>query len=398
VTLHPIGAATLFCVLSAAPAAGNAASRELRRQGYEQAYQLDHDQAVQTLRQAVQADPTDAATHRAIATITWLNLLFKRGALTVDDYFGAMTRANVNLKQPPPELAAMFREHAARALTLAEGELGKNPRSVEARFEVSAAVAQLAAYTATVEGRALSGFKSARRAYDEAEWVLSRNPARKDAGFIVGSYRYIVANLALPVRLLAYVVGFGGDRERGIRMVEEAAGYVSDLQTEAKIALVFIYNRERRYEDALRILRDLQRQFPKNRLLWLEAGATTLRAGRPREALTTIQDGMVRLAGDARARSFGEEALWQFKLGMTYVVLNRREEALAALRQAHRLESRGWVRGRTHTELGKLRDLAGDRTGAKGEYANAALECERDNDSVGLREARRLMDQAYTGR
>ena len=61
-------------------------------------------------------------------------------------------------------------------------------------------------------------FRSAREAYDEHEQVLALEPHRKDAGLIVGTYRYIVATLSLPLRWVAYVAGFGGDRERGMRL------------------------------------------------------------------------------------------------------------------------------------------------------------------------------------
>lgn len=385
-----IGIALVF-VACGTVAQANPASRELRRQGYEQVSQLDYDRALATFRRAIAADPTDPACYRAIAQITWMNLLFRRGALTVDDYLGTTTRPSLNLKQPPAEMAAIFHDNLTRAMQLAEATLRSSPGNSEARFEVGAAVAQLAAYTATVEGGLLSGFKAARRAFDEHERVLNREPGRKDAGFIVGAYRYIVANLALPLRVMAYVVGFGGDRDRGIRLVEGAAHYASDLQTDAKIALVFIYNRERRFDDASRVLRDLRRLYPKNRLFWLEGGATALRAGRASDAEALLTEGIKKLAGDTRPRAFGEEALWHYKLGATLVVLGRREDARRALSTAHSLPSRDWVRGRTHTEVGKLQDLAGNRVGAKAEYVRAMALCERDNDTIGAREARRFL-------
>ena len=43
-----------------------------------------------------------------------------------------------------------------------------------------------------------------------------------------------------------------------------------------------MYNRERRYDDALRVLQELRRLYPRNRLVVLEAGSTALRAGRGR--------------------------------------------------------------------------------------------------------------------
>jgi hypothetical protein len=47
--------------------------------------------------------------------------------------------------------------------------------------------------------------------------VLSLDPTRKDAGLTVGTYRYIVSTLSVPLRLMAYVAGFGGGRSAASR-------------------------------------------------------------------------------------------------------------------------------------------------------------------------------------
>ena len=118
----------------------------------------------------------------------------------------------------------------------------------------------------------LSAFRAAREAYDEHEQVLSLAPQRRDAGLVVGTYRYIVATLSLPIRWVAYVAGFGGGRERGLSLVEGAANYSGENQTDARFALTLLYNRERRYDDALKQLAVLRETYPRNRLVWLESG------------------------------------------------------------------------------------------------------------------------------
>ena len=81
--------------------------------------------------------------------------------------------------------------------------------------------------------------------------MLQLDPSRKDAGLIVGTYRYIVSTLSTPLRMMAYVAGFGGGRERGIQMLQETAAAGGENRTDAMFALVLVYNRERRYDDAL---------------------------------------------------------------------------------------------------------------------------------------------------
>jgi tetratricopeptide (TPR) repeat protein len=243
-----------------------------------------------------------------------------------------------------------------------------------------------------VDGSALGAFRAAREAYNEHERVMALDPRRKDAGLIVGTYRYVVAVLALPLRWMAYVAGFGGGKERGLRLIEEASEYVSDSQTDARFALILIYNRERRYDDALKQLRLLRERYPRNRLAWLETGSTSLRAGRPAEAERVLSDGISRFAKDTRPKMFGEDALWLYKRGAARAALGHNAEARLDLEQALKAEGRAWVHGRSHIELGKLAAKAGNQAAAREEFRAAIPLCESDNDEDYAEIARGLMD------
>src|SRR5438045_3561284 len=127
------------------------------------------------------------------------------------------------------------------AALLATGRsAGANAASDGLRAKASAHVYNLE------HAEALAAFREA--VGDEP--VLSLDPRRKDAGLFVGTYRYIVATLALPLRMMAYVVGFGGNREKGLHLIEDAANYSGENQTDARFALILLYNREKRYADA----------------------------------------------------------------------------------------------------------------------------------------------------
>ncbi len=241
-----------------------------------------------------------------------------------------------------------------------------------------------------MEGRLLAGFRAARRSYDEQQLVLQLDPRRKDAGLIVGTYRYLVSTLSLPMRLMAYVAGFGGGKELGLRMVEETVQAGGENRTDAEFALVLLYNRERRYEDAMRVLADLRRRYPRNRLVVLEEGATATRANRPAEAEALLTEGLAMLAHDPRARIPGEEALWHYKRSVARVALRRREDALADLRITLAPGGAGWVQGRAHIEMARLALQQGDRAGADREISAAIGACERANDPICVAEAKRL--------
>ena len=154
------------------PAPGQDGIAALRARAFELAYTLDHDEAVAMLRKGLERSPEDPSLHRALASILWLNLLFRRGAVTVDHYLGSFSRTQIELRKPPPDLDAQFMEHLARAIELAERRVAANPRDAQAHYDLGAAVALRSSYIATVEGKMLAGFKAARRAFDEHENVV----------------------------------------------------------------------------------------------------------------------------------------------------------------------------------------------------------------------------------
>jgi tetratricopeptide (TPR) repeat protein len=383
-----------FAVLVAAvavPALANPESEALRAKAANYTYNLEHDLALATFRQAVAADPQDPGAYRGLASSLWLSITFRRGNMTVDDYLGRPNKPNANpLPTPPVDTVAGFRVAIEKAIALARERIARNSKDADAHYQLGAAVGLRASYTATVDGSVMGAFRAAREAYDEEEQALVLQPQRKDAGLIIGTYRYIVAALSLPLRMVAYAAGFGGGKEKGINQIEEAAAYGGDNQTEARFALILLYNREKRYDEALKVLASLRERYPRNRLVWLESGSTSLRAGRAGEAERFLTDGLTRFAGDPRPRMFGEDALWRYKRGAALAALGR-PDAEADLRKSLSLDGRKWVHARSHLELGKLALKAGHKAAAAVELRAAIPLAESDNDPLTSEEARRLL-------
>lgn len=136
------------------------------------------------------------------------------------------------------------------------------------------------------------------------------------------------------------------------------------------------------------MLATLRQRFPRNRILWLETGATALRAGRPADAERALSEGIAKLGADARPRMFGEVALWHYKRGMARVRLQQYTPAEADLRIAVSNDGRPWVKGRAHTELARAAIARGDPTSAKREAELGITLAESDEDRSGARQAR----------
>lgn len=369
---------------------GGRRAAELRAKGVELGYNLDHAAALEALEQAIAADPAHPSAYRLLAATMWISLLFKQGAVTAEDFLGQATSSGA----PRPAAADVdkrFRESLNKAIAIGEARLRERGQSdVDAHYQIGAAYGFLATYTATVEGL-MSALGPSRRANSEHNRVLKLDPNRKDAGLVVGLHRYGVSTLGFFSRVAAGILGFEGDRASGIRLVEEAAATPSDVQTNARFVLVVIYNRESRFADALRIIRQLQQQYPRNRLLWLEEAGTALRAGRPAESKAAVDRGLAMCATDRRPRAFGEDARWRYQHGLALAALDQRDAAEAEFRAALTGESREWLRGRAHFELGRLASLGSDNRRALAEFREALSLCGVAKDETCLKDTRSLM-------
>lgn len=369
------------------------ASLALRLRASNELYNLDEEAALTTWRQAVQTDPADAAAWRGLAGALLAHIAMLRGTMTVDSYLGRVTTDEVRTTPPPSELTREFDAAIARSVSLARALVAARPRDAHARYELGAAIGLRASYLATIDGSLLGALRAAREAFDANERALALDPSRADAGLIVGTYRYLVSTLSMPMRVLAYTVGFGGGHERGLALIERAAEYHGDNQTDARLVLVLLDNRDGHYDKALEQLAILRAQYPRNRLFWLETASTLLRAGRATDAERMLNEGFAMLEHDSRPRMLGEDALWYYRRGMSRVQLSRPTEARADFERALGARGRPWVEGRAHLELGRLALQHGTPQEARRHLLAASTLGDSDRDGLSAASARELMKQ-----
>jgi tetratricopeptide (TPR) repeat protein len=378
------------------PVAASPASEALRTRASDELYNLDDERALTTWREATAADPQDAAAWRGLASAILAHIGMLRGTMTVDSYLGRVATRDVTLPPPPAALASEFNNAINRATEIARRQVAAHSNDAQAYYELGSAVGIRASYMATVDGGVVAAFRAAREAFNAHEKVLELNPARADAGLIVGTYRYLVSTMSMPMRWMAYVAGFGGGKERGLEMVEKAAAYDGDNRSDARIALILLYNREARWDAALNVLAQLRQRYPRNRLLWLETGSTLLRARRFADAERVLNEGMAMLARDNRPRMLGEDALWFYRRGAARAELGRTADAQADLTHALAAQGRKWVEGRVHLELGRIAMKQSNAAAAR-EHLQAAITLgESDRDGATAARARDLLKRTPT--
>ncbi len=346
---------------------------------FDAAYELDFPEALAIARAEIAKHPEEPAAYRAVATVVWLQMLFARGGTFIDHYLGTVTQKQFHVPKPPPELEAEFLKVLDRAIALSEKQVDAHPRDPQAQFDYGAAWALRGGYAAAVQGSVTGAFSAARHAFNAHEKVLSLAPDRVEANFVVGMYRYAVSTFSLPTRIVAYIAGFGGGKERGIHMVEAAAERGTE-QADALFALAVLYSREGRHDDAVAKLRQLEQRYPRNRLLVLEEGAALIRAGHADAADGVLTAGLAKLDADPRPHVPGERGYWLYKRGLARMHWNHRADAAKDLDAALAEGPVGWVQGRIHVTRGQLADLAGRRADAMAEYRIASDLCGKNND------------------
>src|SRR5688500_405371 len=339
-------------------------SRALTRQGYSEAYELNFPESTAIFAEARRADPADPAPVRAIAAVTWMQILFAQGVATFEAFQGDASGDSVQRPTADHSLTTRFLTSAQEAIRLAEQQVAATPADADALYQLGAGTGLLALYRATVEGRTWAGFVEGRRAVRLMERVRQHQKDHREAALILGMYRYAVSILSWPTRMLASAAGMPGDRSGGIALLESAAALPAETATDASLLLFIVYNREGRHAEALRHLRQLRERHPGNRLLVLNAAAMALVTSDPAAAADTITTGLAAQPNFHEPRVLGERAMWYYIRGAARVTLND-VRAADDLRQALVSGPRDWIRARTHLELARLALLSGDQRQAK---------------------------------
>lgn len=240
----------------------------LRAEGYEALYNLDYETARNRFQKMVELAPDNPAGPQCMASSLWLQQLNQSWELKSTLYStGAYTegKAQVDRKQ-----ADEFRKWVRRAKQLAQARLRKDPHDVEALYFLGASEGVEASWAAGVERKFMAAFRAGTDSVDHHREVLKLAPNFHDAELMIGLMNYIVGSLPLPTKMLVATMGVRGSRKRGLEMLERVATEGKWARDVARVLLVDLYKRERRFEDAAQMARDLAAKYPRNYLFKLQ--------------------------------------------------------------------------------------------------------------------------------
>jgi tetratricopeptide (TPR) repeat protein len=375
-------AASVAVSVSASPL-----SRARTEDGFALAYDLQFDESRRVLAEAVAADPSDPAPHRAMAAIAWIEILFAQGVATFEAFTGEVPEGDVARPPAPAHLVARFSAALATAAHLAARQVELDD-DADAHYQVGATTALECVYGATVEGRTIGALRCGRRAVAAMTRARARSAAIPESALLLALSEYTVATLPWAARMVARVSGLSGSRARAMALLEEAAAPGALTASDALLLRMVIYAREGRHEAVVADVRVLQARHPGNRLFWLNEGAAAAATCRWAEADAAFSRGIAGRRWASGPRIHGEGALWLWHRGAARAAMGRHAEASDDLTQALAAGPRDWVRGRIHYQFGELALVAGQTGDARREFEAAVAFSIRGGDSLMTRRAR----------
>ena len=362
--------------------------------GFEHFYNLEYDQAIADFTAAAQHSPNDASIWNHLGQAILYRAMFHSGALESQ----VVSASNSFLRREKVQMSTAedqsFSEALRKATEISQSRLDKNPDDTEALYALGITYGLQANYNFSVRKAWAQALRDATRARNYHRRVCELDSTNVDARLIPGLYDYVTGSLSPGYRILAALTGRHGDRERGIHSLESVVRDGKSSRADAEVLLAAVYRREKRAEDAIPLIADLVRRFPRAYLLRFELVQMYSDARDEHSALREL----MRIWELHRDGAPGFDRLPPEKIdyleGTVFFAFNDLDLALDHMKKAASNAGTldlsagctSWMR------LGQIYDLKGLHSNAVGAYKEAmALS---PNSEVG-RESRSYIDRPY---
>lgn len=336
-------------------------------------YNLEYDQAIADLDKALASDPNNATYHNAVAQSIEFREMFRVGALESELVSGSnsfLRRPKINTT---PQVENRFFSEIQKAMDLCDAQLKKNPDDTGALYTEGVSYALRGNWNFLVRKAWRDALRDATTARKLHNRVTEIDPSNVDARLVQGAHDYIIGSLPALYKMLGFLVGFHGDKQRGIETLELVGRKGKNNSLDAKILLCAIYRREQQWQSAAPILDELIRRFPRNYLLRFEEAQMYSSIGQKDRAIAEIRQvaelkatgapGFANLPMERIYFQIGNIQFWYRDYGQAVDNLKKAAAGCAALDL--NTGALAWMR------LGQIYDLTNRRTMAADAYRKA---------------------------
>src|SRR5262245_11726176 len=374
-------AISLFFMM-AIPSTAAAQTALTYREAVDALYNLDFSIAEAGFNNLIKQDEGNPQYWNGLASTIWLKILYDQHKLNSDSYSGSSIGTGSSRDTIDPVQEKRLRDTVDTAIDKAQAILKKNPNDIRALYAIGVANSTLAAFEGIAKRSYRSALSDAKTARKYHMQVLQLDPNFHDANLSIGTYDYGVGVIPRFFRMFLGIVGISGaGKEEGIRKLQLAAAKGNYASTDAKIILIVFYNRERRYEESLKLIDELLAKYPRNFQLELEKAAVYDKMKNYNAALVTYRH----VLGKIQAKQDGYDRLREervyFGMGQINVYSLQLDNAVDSFNHVVRSGNAGpGEKGEAHLWLGKIYDSRDERPKAVEQY-NAVLKLDCSDET-----------------
>ncbi len=365
------------------------------RDGYERFYVLDFDGAISRFESVLKAHPQDPMAYGYVLMATVFRELYHQDLLDTTYYAHdsfLTTKRNVAVSAATRQRIETLTDTGIR---LADDRLKANPNDKNAYFARGYLRGIHAAYITLVDHSFVAAARQGYASRSDSEQVLKIDPNYADAKMAIGIQQFAVASLPRWVRMLVGIMGVGGNKERGLTLLREAAAHGVITAVESRTVLSLFLRHDGRYPEALVVQRGLAMQYPHNYLFRLEVANLTKDEGNGPEAIA-LYKGV--LADAAKPGYFIDPRRQLAYFGLADTQRGQNDIADAAenyAKAAAEPNGSDWLRKRAQLNAGEMYDLLHQRQRAVQLYRLASA---GGGDQSQAEMAHRLMQAPYAGK
>jgi tetratricopeptide (TPR) repeat protein len=373
-----------------------AADPRLYQDSIDALYSLDFSTAERGFETLTREDPANPEYWNALASTIWLKIIYDQQKLNIESFSGSSLGTRDSSEVIDPAVEKRLRDTLAVAMEKSNAILRKTPNDVKALYSLGISNATLASFEGTAKRKYLAAHSKAKEAKKLHERVLEIDAAYHDARLAVGTYDYVVGVIPRVIRFLIAPFGIRGNgKDAGIRSIETAAAQGRQIGTEARMVLIVVYNREKRFDQALRLAGELHARYPRNFLFELSKASIYGKMNKWDEAAYVYEQVLAKAA----ARRDGYERVRPEKiyydLGNADIHRMQFDDAVGAFQQVvNSSQSTANEKAGSHLWIGKIYDSEKKRAKALEQYAAIlALNCSDEFKD----EARRYRKTPFVG-
>ena len=277
----------LLLALAASPPGGQ---QSLVNEGFTDFYNLDYDRAIAVFEKAIARNPGQPDLHNHLAQTLIFREMYRDGALESELVSGNNSFLRRPKLNPTPQNEKRILDEIAKAMALADARLKQNPNDTAAMYASGIAYGLRANYYWVVKKAWHDSLKDATAARKLHNRISELEPDNVDARLVQGLHDYVVGSLPWTYKMLGFLFGIRGDKEKGIRTVQDVAKNGNQDRVEAEVFLCALYRRENQSRLAVPLVQDLIRRYPRNYLLRMELGQMYSQSGDGARGLQALEE------------------------------------------------------------------------------------------------------------